>query len=137
MPQPIAADDFYLDGRGPELQRVIWGARGERLRAIEYYNPDDSYDAEHLRHVSFRGLQVVSVTPEEVIDYTSYAAAFSHHRPAAAIDHGQSSWLRSLAPQHLGRCSHFQLLFYDELFEIICERLIFARGPYSDATNVA
>ena len=137
MPRPIAASDFYADGRGPELQRVIWGARGQWLQAIEYYNPDDVYDAAHLRHVSFHGFQVVAITPEEVIDYRGLRTAFSTHAPAAAIDCGQSPWFQSFAQRHLGRCSHFQLLFYDDLFEIICEQLTFSRGPYSDATNVA
>jgi hypothetical protein len=133
MPRPIALADFYAAGRGPELERVHWGARGQHLQAIDYYNPDDA----HLRHVSFHGFQVVAITPEEVIGYRGLRTAFSTHAPAAAIDCGQSPWFRSFAQGHLGRCSHFQLLFYDELFDVICERLTFSPGSYSDAMNAA
>ena len=37
--EPTLAEDFYHDGRGPELQRVIWKFRGQILIGFEYYNP--------------------------------------------------------------------------------------------------
>ena len=127
--QAVAADRFYSDGRGPELQRIVWGERGLGLRAVEYFNPDDVYDDAHRKHVRIVRPQVVMITPEEVIDYRGYAAAFGAHRPAAVLDHGHSDWLRSFNQYHLSKCRHFQLLFYDELFDIICEGLEFCEGP--------
>ena len=77
-------------------------------------------------------------TPEEVIPYgSSRVADFGAHRPAAAFDLGHSEWLLSFSPQHLSRCHHFQLLFYDELLDVICEGLDFRSGAYLDSTHAA
>ena len=68
-------------------------------------------------------------TPEEVIGSTMHL----HPDGPAALDLGRSDWLRSFNPQHLDACRHFQLLFYDELLDIICERLEFADGVFTQA----
>jgi hypothetical protein len=131
MDKAINIDNFYHDGRGPELQRVHWGLRGTQLQAIEYYNPDDVYDDVSLKHVRFHGFQAVQVTPEEVIDYGELGQRFNRDRPAAMYDLGKSLWLKSFNPHHLSACSHFQLLFYDELFDIICESVTCHNGAYT------
>lgn len=130
--QPGGVECFYHEGRGPVLQRICWGSRGARaLRAIEYFCPDDVYDEAHLRHVHFVRPQAFMFTPEEVIPYgSSRVADGSNHRPAAAFDLGRSEWLLSFSQRHLSRCRHFQLLFYDELLDVICEGLEFGSGPY-------
>jgi hypothetical protein len=38
--EPIRVTEFWRDGRGPELRRVLWDAGGTEIRAIEYLNPD-------------------------------------------------------------------------------------------------
>lgn len=124
------ADRFYHEGRGPELQRVHWDFGGIVLRAIDYYNPDAVHEPEHLSHVSFVGPQVVMITPEEVINYTTTGAALVEYRPAALFDLGRSAWLTSFAPLHLARCRHWQLFFYDQLFDVICERVDCRDGAY-------
>lgn len=86
--KPINADMFYSDGRGPELHQVCWGLRAAQLRAIEYYNPDD--DEASLKHVVFNGLQVVLITPEEVVDYSELGPRLAAARPAAMFDLGKS-----------------------------------------------
>ncbi len=53
MSDSIAADVFYSDGRGPELKRALWDARGTALVAIDYTDPNGV-----LRHVRFHGPQV-------------------------------------------------------------------------------
>ncbi len=126
MSESIAADVFYSDGRGPELKRALWDARGTALVAIDYTDPDGV-----LRHVRFHGPQVAMFTPEEVVGCARQAGAFESNRPTAAIDLGQSDWLRTFDPRHLNRCRHFQLLFYDELLDIICERLEFLDGAFT------
>jgi hypothetical protein len=113
----IAADKFYLDGRGPELRRALWDERGTTLLAVEYDDTDGT-----LRHVRFRAPQVVMFTPEEVV------GAGDH---GGALDLGRSAWFQSFSQQHLERCSHFQLLFYDELLDVICESLEFADGAFT------
>ena len=130
--EPVATESFYAEGRGPSLRRVIWGADGQRIRALEFHRIDEPHDAAHLRHVRIVSPQVVMVTPEEVINYSSWAAGFGQHHRAAALDLGRSDWLRSFSPLHLSKCRHFQLLFYDELFDIICEGLEFGDGVYEN-----
>ena len=128
--QPIGVDRFYSNGRGPELQRIVWGERGLGLRAIEYFNNDDVYDDAHLKHVRIIRPQVIMTTPEEVIDFCGRATAFGIYRPAAAIDYGHSDWFQSFNRYHLSKCRHFQLLFCDELFDVICESLEFREGGF-------
>jgi hypothetical protein len=120
-PQPVHVTAFYADGRGPELVKVHWGAGGRQLLAIDYHNPDDRYDSDNLRYVSFVRPQVVMITPEEVIRYGGLVDLLVQHRPAAMFDLGADEWLESFSPRHLGSCRHYQLLFYDELFDVICE----------------
>ena len=117
MSYRIAADKFAFDGRGPDLQRAIWDARGTRLLAIDYREADGT-----LRHVRFVEPQVVMFTPEEVV---------GDGEQGGALDLGRSAWFQSLGQQHLERCSHFQLLFYDELLDVICESLEFADGVFT------
>ena len=129
-PKPVHVEMFYADGRGPELQRVHWGGRGQRLVAIEYYNPDDVYEPANLKHVRFGGLQVVRITPEEVIDYAELGSTMNESRPAAMFDLGRTRWLESFSQRHLTRCSHYQLLFYDDLFDVICETVSCHHGAF-------
>src|SRR5712672_774431 len=111
--QPVALDRFYASGRGPTLRCVIRGEDGSRVRGFEYHRIDEPNDAAHLRHISIIRPQVVLLTPEEVIDYSVWAAGFGQHVGAGALDLGRSDWLRSFSPLHLSKCRHFQLLFYD------------------------
>jgi hypothetical protein len=127
---PIHADRFLHDGRGPELQRAHWSKDGTSLLAVDYFNPDDPYDAAHLKHVRFLRPQVVMVTPEEVIGADALGDLLVDHSPAAMFDRGQSVWLHSFAQQHLSKCRHFQLLFYDELFDVIAEGVEVVSGGF-------
>lgn len=117
---PIHVDLFFQESRGPELQRAHWDKTGTTILAIDYYTPDDIHHPAHLKHVRFEKPQVVMITPEEVIG-DSLGDLPSRHRPAAMFDRGQSPWLLSFSQRHLGKCRHYQLLFYDELFDVIAE----------------
>lgn len=119
--RPIHSSQFYHDGRGPELVQVHWDGAGTQLTAIDYMNPDAR--SGDLWHVRFAGVQVVMVTPEEVINDIDLDEALMEHSPAAMFDLGRSRWLESFAPRHLARCSHVKLLFYDHLFDVICEQV--------------
>ena len=67
------------------------------------------------------------VTPEEVIG-DGAVALLARFRPAAMFDLGRSAWLLSFAQQHLRECRHYQLLFYDDLFDVIAEGVEVAPG---------
>ena len=130
MASPLFGDEFFHDGRGPELQRVHWSHQGRVLSAIDYLNPDHS-GQQDLRHVRFAGVQVFMVTPEEVVNYGRQGDHFAALRPAAMGDLGRSAWLASFSPEHLASCRHVQLMFYDELFDVICEEVSCHAGSFS------
>jgi hypothetical protein len=92
--------------------------------------PDDGHDSVNLKHVEFQKPQVVMVMPEEVATMERLGDALVHHRPAALFDLGKSEWLQSFNPTHLARCSHFCLVFYDEVFDVICERVTCNTGAF-------
>src|SRR5690606_9657331 len=64
--KPILENDFYHDGRGPELQRVVWKSNGVVLVGFEYFNPDDEYIPENLRHLVLEGVESYCMSSEEV-----------------------------------------------------------------------
>jgi hypothetical protein len=121
---PILEADFHHDGRGPELQRVIWN--GVTPAGFDYFNPEDEYIPENLRHLLLVGVEAYSYAGEEVHAGTASAP----HSRAAVFDLGQSPWFRSFNPRHLKGCSHFQIMFYDQIFDVICREIRTGRGPY-------
>jgi hypothetical protein len=112
---------------------VIWSHKGIRLQALEYYNPEDTYDDAHIRHVRIIKSQVIMCTPEEVINYATFKPG--PHGGAAAFDCGKSEWLKSFSQLHLTKSSHYQLMFYDKLYDIIADGLDFRKGRYEDDTT--
>lgn len=127
MIQAILTQEFYSDGRGPELQAVRYANEGRRLQAVEYFNPDEG----PLKHLRFEGVQVWMFTPDEVYDYEMHLTSVVPDT-AAAFCLGKSDWLQWFAPQHLTNCQHFQLVFYDEVLDVICERIVFGQGTFSE-----
>jgi hypothetical protein len=130
MPEPLFRDLFFHDGRGPELHSAHWRDGGRVLSAIDYYNPDVTHDVGHLNHVAFSGVQVVQITPEEVRGVSALADPQGRYSPAAMFNLGKDDWFQRFNAQHLGSCSHYQLVFYDELLDVICEGVTCHRGPY-------
>lgn len=126
--KPVYVERFYHDGRGPELVQMHWGRRNLDLLAIDYFAPDVVYTDGNLSHVRFEGLQVFMMTPEEVIG--KFHSGMSTHRPAAMFDLGQDDWYREFSPRHLSKCSHFQMMFYDELIDVICENVFCKQGGF-------
>jgi hypothetical protein len=130
MVKPIHVEFFYSDGRGPELARFCWGYRNNLLEAAEFMPPDAASN-DDLQFVRFLRPQVMMITPEEVINYASMSSYLIKYRPAAMFDLGKSDWLKSFSPRHLEKCSHFQLLFYDELLDVIAEGVEFGKGKFN------
>jgi hypothetical protein len=121
----IFDNKFQADGRGPVLEKVHCAYNGATLRAIDFQNSDDE-----IQHLFFTGVQVFMFTPEEVINYKTISALWSENRKAGIICLGRSEWLESFAPQHLDNCDHYQIMFYDELLDVICEHIEVRDGSY-------
>ena len=47
---------------------------------------------------------------------------------AAIFEVIDSEWLKSYNPRHLRKCKHYQIMFYDEIYDIICEDIIAGKG---------
>jgi hypothetical protein len=124
--EPVLADRFYHDGRGPALVRVHYSKTGSTIEAADYQNPDES----KMRHLVFRASQVFMFTPEEVENYEADGVAWARTNRAAIVSLGRSPWLRSFAQTHLGRCNHYRVMFYDEYLDIVCEGIEANDGAY-------
>jgi hypothetical protein len=117
--KPIFEREFYHDGRGPELQRVIWGMNGVVLRGFEYYNPNDEYKEDDLKNIKLEGVEAYSMASEEV--HSNILATGDSQ--AAIFEVLESKWLESYLDTHLEKCKHFQIMFYDEIYDVICEKI--------------
>ncbi|HUI97292.1 MAG TPA: hypothetical protein VLX44_16165 [Xanthobacteraceae bacterium] len=106
---------------------------GTLLRAVEYVNPDWSSESD-VKHLLLHRAQVSMFTPEEVHDYRrdeiQWGPALDQ---AAVVDLGKSEWLLGFAQQHLDRCHHYRVMFYDQFLDVICEDISAREGPYSQA----
>lgn len=130
--EPFLKEFFYHDGRGPELQKVHFSYRGQILAAIDYFNPDDEYSAENLKHLVFLRPQVFMFTPEEVYNYSLTSVDWGKVDKASMVVIHESAWFRSFDPRHLGQCRHYQIMFYDEFLDVVCEGVEVKLGGYSN-----
>lgn len=126
--QPVLETHFYHDGRGPELQRVVWGYRGAQLQGFTYYNPDDSYDEEHLKHLRLEKVEAYMMASEEVHPKILY----SGDSRAAIVRVINSAWLSQFDTPHVRDCQHYQISFYDEIYDVICKEIIPGVGELSE-----
>lgn len=117
--KPILENDFYHDGRGPELQRVVWKSNGVVLVGFEYFNPDDEYIPENLRHLVLEGVESYCMSSEEV--HGNILA--TGKSKAAIIEVFNSEWLAQFNQAHLSSCKHYQIMFYDEIYDVVCKGL--------------
>lgn len=128
--RPILQDHFYHDGRGPVLMKVHSRGAGRIIVAVDYFLDDDPYTPENLRHLLFVKPQVFMFTPEEVESYAPEFNPWERNERFAAVDFGKSSWLLRFSQRHLGKCSHYRCMFYDEFLDVICEDIKAERGGY-------
>ncbi|MDH3379826.1 MAG: DUF6429 family protein [Gammaproteobacteria bacterium] len=115
---------FYHDGRGPELQSVVWNSDGVIPKGFEYYNPDDGYEENNLKHIKLIGVQAYSMAGEEV--HGNIKTLSNSH--AAILEIVNSDWLASFLPAHINKCKHYQIMFYDEIYDMMCENIIAGKG---------
>lgn len=116
--------EFHHDGRGPELQRVVWIHNGVILRGFEYYNPEDAYEEEYIKHLELVGLEAYSMAGEEV--HSNILATGESN--AAIFKVVNSPWLKQFNPSHLTECDHYQIMFYDEIYDVICKEIKAGKG---------
>jgi hypothetical protein len=123
--KPILELEFHHDGRGPELKRVIWSSSVPR--GFEYFNPTDSYVAENLKHLRLVKVEAFAFAGEEVHGNIVTTAGTN----AAIHNLGRTPWLQTFNPRHLDDCSHYQIMFYDEIFDVICQDIHADVGPFT------
>jgi hypothetical protein len=131
--EAVLEADFYHDCRGPELQNVVWGLKGSSLLGFEYFNPDDEYTKINLKHLSLTGVEAYSMSSDEL---HGDIKAISGSK-AAIFEVKNSSWVASLNQAHVSGCKHFQIMFYDEIFDVICTEIKFGAGELENALNNA
>jgi hypothetical protein len=124
-PIPVLEAEFHHDSRGPELQKVVWDHRGQILRGFEYFNPEDEYSEENLRYLALDKVEAYSMASEEVHKHI----AANGESKAAIFRIVDSPWKASFQPRHLQDCEHFQIMFYDEIFDVICRDITSGSGP--------
>jgi hypothetical protein len=71
--KPIFIEQFYHDGRGPELQKVHYKSNGRVIVGTDYYLAYQPYTPENLRHVKFIKPQAFMLTPEELRTTNPYS----------------------------------------------------------------
>jgi hypothetical protein len=122
--KPILESDFYHDGRGPTLENVIWKSSGASLIGFEFFNPDDGEGQGKLKYLTLTGVEAYSMSSDEV-----HGNILANGESKAAIfEVEKSSWLSSFNPRHLSGCKHFQIIFYDEIFDVICKGIKIGDG---------
>lgn len=121
----ILDSHFYHDGRGPELQRVIWRNNGVTLVGFEFYNPGDIYDEKNIKNIQLVKVEAYALASEKV--HGNIMA--TRDSQAAILEVLDSDWIKTFQSRHLNKCKHFQIMFYDEIYDVICEDIVPGSGP--------
>jgi hypothetical protein len=127
----ILAEQFFHEGRGPELLRVHLSPHGASLVACDFLTPDDTPD--QVKHLRFLKPQAFMFTPEEVENVRASVTDWAQTGNAALVSLGRSSWLESFSPERLATCQHYRAMFYDYYLDIICEGVEVHSGGYAGA----
>ncbi len=121
---PVFENEFYHDGRGPELIKVIWEHEGSVLKGFEFFNPDDERFEENIKNVTLVKAEVFSCAGEEV-----HGNILCNGNSKAAIFRIlNSTWIKQFIPIHLEDCSHYQIVFYDDIYDVICQDIRVGTG---------
>ena len=128
--QPIFIDQFYHEGRGPELIKVHYGYDSKVIVGADYFLANKPKAQENIRHFKLFKSQVFMFTPEEVENYASEFNPWEGESKFALVNFGKSSWLKGFAPNHLTKCNHYRFMFYDEFLDVICEGVEIGFGSY-------
>lgn len=121
---PTLENEFYHEGRGPELQDVVWVQKGVILKGFNYYNPDDIFEEQYIKHIIIVAPQIIMQASEE----THPNMLHVKESKASIVKVLNSDWLSQFKSSHLSKCNHFQIVFYDEIYDIICNDIIAGKG---------
>ena len=108
---------FHHDGRGPELRRVVWAYDGKILQGFEYHNPEDVYAEGSIKHLELDGVESYSMA---VVEVRCQTMATGESKAAIYKIEG-SPWMKQYDPECIKGCSHNQVIFYDEVYDVICK----------------
>lgn len=117
---PIFEKEFYHDGRGPTLDKVVWERNGIILKGFEFYNPDDN----NKKHIILEQVESFAFASEEVHGNI----LCSRKSNAALFRVDNSIWKSQFNQRHIAQCNHYQIVFYDEIFDVICRNIIIGNG---------
>lgn len=118
----ILADPFVGEGRGPELHKVVWSEDGRTLVGFEYVNDVDSA----IRHIKLQGVQAFAMASEEVHSRT---LAFQVQNMAFGLyEIVDSAWKTEFRQWHLDDTTHYMIMFYDEVFDVLCKNIAPGEG---------
>ena len=116
----ILEEHFYHDGRGPELQVVVWSRSGIVLTGFDYFNPRDSHIERNIKNIRLIDVEALAVSSDEV-----HGNIVANAESTAAIHEiNESEWKITFQPMHLSECKHFQIMFYDEIYDVICKAIV-------------
>lgn len=125
MKKILYEKDIYHNGRGPIIEKTYYNETGTIIKAVDFINPSPNSKTKHL---IFINPQVFMFTPEEVYNYNIDYSKTNH---GVIINLGKSKWFNNFNPYHLQACNHYQILFYDEILDIICENIFLKKGKFS------
>lgn len=121
---------FFHDGRGPTLQFVHFALHSAHLEAIDFFVDKHDGDLIPVQHLRFINAQSYMFTPEEVENYETSLVNWGATNGGAVVSLGRTPWLESFDPNHLKKCEHFRVMFYDEFLDVICEDIRVCEGSY-------
>ena len=115
----LLESEFHQDGRGPELQRVVWAFDGKILQGFDYYNPEDAFKEGSIKHLELVGVEAYSMAIKEV--HNNILVTGDSKASVFRIE--GSPWLKQYNPAFLEGCSHYRIMFYDEIYDVICKEI--------------
>ena len=86
------------------------------------------YAEENIKHLELVGVEAYSMAGEEVYGNSlakreSKASLFKIEKPP---------WIKEFHPARLGECNHYQIMFYDENYDVGCKKIKPGQGLLSN-----
>lgn len=97
---------------------------GVVLDGFEYYNPNDKHTETELKNIKLINVEAHQMASEEVHGNIISMA----EKKAAIFEVINSEWIKTFQQHHLSKCRHYQIIFYDEIYDVVCESIIAGHG---------
>lgn len=118
----IITSRSFLIGSGPQLEKVRWDDSGKNLIGFEYTIPDDYI----RRFITLEKVMVFCNSSKEVHGNI----LFSNSTKAGIIKIVNSEWKKSFNQSRLADSNHFQIIFNDDIYDLICMNLSIKESNY-------